>query len=86
MIQQPTPNPAARRGRRAPNKRLPPPTDYYTVEELAILARRSPQTVRSWVAKRKVGHTSIDRGLLIPKADVQRILDQNYVPALDRAV
>ena len=40
-----------------------------------------PSTLRAWVMRQKIGHCRIGRAVRIPEAEVDRILNEGYVPA-----
>ena len=51
-----------------------------TVEELAVIFRVSPQTIRNWVARRKIPYVQIGRRNLFQVRSLQRWLNQKEEP------
>ena len=51
-----------------------------TVEELAVIFRVSPQTIRNWVARGKIPHIQIGRRNLFRKRSLQQWLIQKEEP------
>jgi excisionase family DNA binding protein len=53
-----------------------------TVAEAAILLGVSPFTIRSWIARRRLGHLKLSRAVRIPRAEVARLLNDSYTPPM----
>ena len=51
-----------------------------TVEELAVIFRLSPQTIRNWVALGKIPHVKIGRRRFFQKRSLQRWLNRKEEP------
>ena len=51
-----------------------------TTEELAVIFRVSPQTIRNWVARRKIPYVQIGRRNLFQWRSLQQWLNQKEVP------
>ena len=51
-----------------------------TVEELATIFRVSPQTIRNWVARRKIPYIQIGRRNLFQQRSLQKWLNQKEEP------
>ena len=51
-----------------------------TTEELAVIFRVSPQTIRNWVSRRKIPYIQIGRRNLFQKRSLQQWLNQQEVP------
>ena len=51
-----------------------------TTEELAVIFRVSPQTIRNWVARRKIPYIQIGRRNLFQMRSLQRWLNQKEEP------
>jgi len=54
--------------------------DLLTVEELAVIFRVSPQTIRNWVARGKIPHIQIGRRNLFHRRSLQQWLIQKEEP------
>lgn len=51
------------------------------VERFADSLSISKHTARRWIAERKVGSVRLGRRVLIPVAEVERLLERGYIPA-----
>jgi excisionase family DNA binding protein len=55
--------------------------EYLTPSELAKLIRFSEIGVRRWIATRRIGVVRLGRRVLIPRSELQRLVDLGYTPA-----
>ena len=51
-----------------------------SVEELAVIFRLAPQTIRNWIALGKIPHVKIGRKWFFQERSLQRWLDQKEEP------
>ncbi len=51
-----------------------------TLEELAVIFRLAPQTIRNWVARGKIPHVRIGRRYFFQKRSLKRWLNQKEEP------
>lgn len=51
-----------------------------SVEELAVICRAAPQTIRNWVARGKVPYIQIGRRYLFHRSSLQQWLKQKEIP------
>lgn len=54
-----------------------------TVDEFAQELRLRTSTIRKWLLLRRLAFHKIGRRTLIPRSEIQRILEQGFVPARD---
>ena len=52
-----------------------------TVRQTAVALSLSPATIRAWIAARRLGYIRLGRAILVPPAEVQRLLAAGSVPA-----
>jgi excisionase family DNA binding protein len=52
------------------------------MEEAARRLGRRPVTVRIWAAARRIAKVKLGRRVLIPVAEVERLINENLTPAL----
>ena len=52
--------------------------------ELAEFLGVSVDTVRSWLASRRIAHFKVGRLLKIPEDEINRVLEDGYRPAFNR--
>ena len=49
--------------------------EYYTVNEIALIVKRTPKTIRRWIAEGFIKKVfKVKDGYLIPKNELQNIL------------
>jgi excisionase family DNA binding protein len=48
--------------------------DFLTINEVAELTRVQARTVRSWIARRRIGFVKAGRGVRIPRAELNKFL------------
>lgn len=53
-----------------------------TIEQAASELGVSPHTIRAWIGQRRLGHLKLGRAVRVPRAEVQRLLEQSYTPAV----
>lgn len=53
------------------------------IPEAAIALRRTPKTIYAWVGARKIAVHRINRSVLIPESEIQRIISEGFVPVRD---
>ena len=51
-----------------------------TVDQAARELTLKPPTIRAWIKQRRLGHIRIGRSIRIPAAEIQRVLEEGYVP------
>jgi len=51
-----------------------------TVDEVAERLRRSPLTVRYWIARHQIGCVRIGRAVLVPEEVVANLIARGFVP------
>ena len=51
-----------------------------TLEELAVIFRLAPQTIRNWIARGKIPHVRIGRRYFFQKRSLKRWLNQKEEP------
>lgn len=56
-----------------------------TVEQAAEDLNLSPSTVRAWIAQRRLGFIRLGRAVRIPSAEIDRVLNDGFVPAAGTA-
>jgi excisionase family DNA binding protein len=52
-----------------------------TVVEAAARLGLSSHTIRAWVAQRRIAHIRLGRAVRIPAGEIDRLLNENTVPA-----
>ena len=52
-----------------------------SIDEAARLIGLAPRTVRDWCQRRRISHHRLGRRIVIPVAEIQRILDNSCIPA-----
>jgi excisionase family DNA binding protein len=57
-----------------------------TVKQAARDLAVSEHTIRSWVATRKIASIRLGRAVRIPASDIDRLIEQGTVPALDARI
>lgn len=57
----------------------------YSLREAAPRMKRAEKTLRAWVAEGKLGILRIKGRIFVPESEIQRILDESFVPARDAA-
>jgi len=60
-----------------PNHTLPPITIPEAARELGVKV----PTIRAWIGQRRLGHLKLGRAVRIPRAEIERILENSFVPA-----
>ena len=55
----------------------------FSLNEAAGALGVSPHTLRAWKRQGRLGYLKMGRRILIPEAEVTRLLEKNYVPAWD---
>ena len=74
-----------------PHEPAPPPTSTVparsnkaalTVKEVAAIFGVAEPTVRLWIGRRSVAVIRLGRSVRIPKAEIERLISENTVPAL----
>ena len=58
--------------------------EFLTPRELAKLIRFSEVGVRRLIATRRIGFVRLGRRILIPRAEIQRLTELGFTPALPR--
>jgi excisionase family DNA binding protein len=53
-----------------------------TVARAAAELGIAPVTVRAWVARRRIGVVRLGRAVRIPSAEVTRLIERGYTPAV----
>ena len=51
------------------------------VDESADRLGMKVVTIRSWIAKRKIGFVRLGRSIRIPESEISRLISENTVPA-----
>ena len=51
-----------------------------SVEELAVIFRTAPQTIRNWVAHGKIPYIQVGRRYLFQRSSLQQWLNQKEIP------
>ena len=51
-----------------------------TVEQAAAELNLSKETIRCWIAQRRLGHVRLGRAIRIPAQEIVRLLEAGYVP------
>jgi excisionase family DNA binding protein len=54
----------------------------YSVPATAEILQLKEPTIRKWLLLRKLAYHKVGGRVLIPESEIQRILEQGYVPAL----
>lgn len=54
------------------------------VDESADRLGMKVVTIRSWIAKRKIGFVRLGRSIRIPESEIARLISENTVPARER--
>jgi excisionase family DNA binding protein len=57
-----------------------------SIEEAASALGLKPVTVRQWAASRRIARVKLGRRVLIPADSVERLIEQNLIPALSPRV
>jgi excisionase family DNA binding protein len=52
-----------------------------TVLQAAHELNVSVHTIRAWIARRRLGYRKLGRSVRVPAEEVQRLLEQTFVPA-----
>ena len=55
-----------------------------SIEATAARLGVRPVTIRMWAAARKITKVKLGRRVLIPEAEIQRLIEENTVPRLQR--
>ena len=55
-----------------------------TVVAAAARLGLQPVTLRAWASRRKISFHKLGRAIRIPESEVERILRESLIPALDR--
>lgn len=58
------------------------PDEPLNVHQAALELGVSVHTVRAWVARRRLGHLKLSKAIRIPRSEISRMLEENFVPAL----
>jgi excisionase family DNA binding protein len=53
-----------------------------SIEEAAARLGLKPITIRLWASARKIARVKLGRRVLIPSAEVERLIEQSTIPAL----
>jgi excisionase family DNA binding protein len=56
--------------------------DPVSPEEAGALTGYKPVTIRAWCNQRKIGFYRINRAIRIPRSEVDRLLQESFVPAI----
>jgi excisionase family DNA binding protein len=54
-----------------------------SAEQAAELLGLQTKTIRNWIAARRIGVYRIGRAVRIPESEIERILDESHVPAVE---
>lgn len=57
----------------------------YRVKEAAPELSVSEKTLWTWIYKRQIGFVRIGRSVRIPQSEIDRLLEENFTPALQSA-
>lgn len=57
----------------------------YPIREAAPILGKAEKTLRTWIADGKIGVLRIGRNIYLPESELQRVLDESFVPAQDAA-
>jgi excisionase family DNA binding protein len=55
------------------------------VNEAAARLRLKPTTIRAWILNRRIQYAKIGRRVFIRSADIDALIDQNLIPANQKA-
>ena len=55
-------------------------TNLVTVNRTAEELTLKPSTIRVWIKQRRLGHVRLGRAIRIPATEIQRVIDEGYVP------
>jgi excisionase family DNA binding protein len=58
--------------------------ELLSIEQAAAQLGLKPVTVRQWANARKIARVKLGRRVLVPAAEVQRLIDSNLIPALPK--
>jgi excisionase family DNA binding protein len=53
-----------------------------TIADAASELGLAPITLRTWIAKRKIGCVRLGRSLRIPVSEIERLIERGTIPAL----
>lgn len=59
-------------------------TELWRVPEAAPRLGLADKTLWAWIGARKIGVHHVGRSVRIPESEIQRILAEGYVPALEQ--
>jgi excisionase family DNA binding protein len=68
----------------APELGITRQSELLSMEEAARRLGLRPVTVRMWAAARRIAKVKLGRRVLIPVAEVERLISENLTPALPR--
>jgi excisionase family DNA binding protein len=54
--------------------------ELMTVEEAAKELHRKPETIRAWLARRRLGAYKINRSWFIARSEIERLLTESFIP------
>ena len=57
------------------------PRPPLNVSRVATELDISVHTVRAWIAQRRIAHVRLGRAIRIPASEIERLLEEGYVPA-----
>jgi len=58
--------------------------EWLTVDEVAAYTRAPRASVYSWVQSRKIESVKLGKRVLVPRSEVERLIEQGRRPALGR--
>lgn len=57
-------------------------TNLLSVPQAAAALNLKPATIRRWILTRRIGIVKLGRSVRIQEREIQRLIDEGYVPAL----
>jgi excisionase family DNA binding protein len=58
---------------------------FLTINETADRFRRSPHTIRYWIARRQIGFVRIGRSILVPEQAIAELIARSFIPPTETA-
>ena len=55
----------------------------HRITDFAVMMAISPKTAWSWVAQRRIGVVRLGRAVRVPQSEIDRLLDDGFVPPLE---